>query len=74
VSHLVALGLTEYVDKQGEQKTSWRRVGRAWKNKDGSLNVHLEAFPLSGKLQIRKEEPRPDNKPPPAGDGGDIGF
>ena len=40
-------------------KTIWLRVGTAFVNKDGSLNVYLEAVPLAGKLQIRKPSERP---------------
>ena len=35
-------------------KTYWHRCGVAFENQDGSLNVHLEAFPVSGKLHIRE--------------------
>ena len=44
-----------YESKNGEkeQKTRWVRVGVAFDCKDGSLNVLLEAVPLTGRLQIR---------------------
>lgn len=50
----------------------WLRVGLAFVNADGSLNVKLDAFPVSGQLQIRDQSPplpaRPDdNNPPSAG-------
>jgi hypothetical protein len=31
----------------------WLRIGLAFVNRDGSLNVRLDAMPLSGQLQIR---------------------
>lgn len=34
-------------------KTFWIRVGNAFPNRDGSTNVYLNAYPTSGKLQIR---------------------
>ena len=34
-------------------KSFWTRIGTAFVNKDGSLNVYLDAIPLDGKLQIR---------------------
>lgn len=34
-------------------KTFWIRVGNAFINRDGSTNVYLDAYPTSGKLQIR---------------------
>jgi hypothetical protein len=36
----------------------WLRVGLAFVNRDGSLNVRLDAVPLSGQLQIRNDAPR----------------
>lgn len=38
--------------------TRWLRVGVAFVNRDGSENVYLDAVPLSGKLQIREEDPK----------------
>lgn len=35
-------------------KSFWKHVGRAFWNRDGSINVLLDALPLHGKLQIRK--------------------
>lgn len=34
----------------------WTRIGSAWTNKDGSVTVRLDAFPVSGVLQIRDAE------------------
>jgi hypothetical protein len=35
----------------------WIRVGSAWTNRDGSVNLYLDAFPIgTNRLQIR--EPR----------------
>lgn len=31
----------------------WNRIGVAFVNSDGSLNVKLEAFPVNGELHIR---------------------
>jgi hypothetical protein len=51
---------------EGRDRSRWVRVGVAFDNKDGSLNVLLDAFPLSGRLQIR-------NRPSDAtADGGDA--
>lgn len=41
-----------------DQVTYWTRIGAAWLNKDDSITVTLEAFPVSGRLQIRKDEER----------------
>ena len=34
-------------------KTHWKPMGIGFVNKDLSINVHLEGFPVNGKLQIR---------------------
>lgn len=49
----------------GRDRSRWVRVGVAFDNQDGSLNVLLDALPLSGRLQIRKRETETD----PAGNG-----
>jgi hypothetical protein len=36
----------------------WLRVGMAFPNRDGSLNVRLDAVPLSRQLQIRNDSGR----------------
>ena len=41
------------IDKEGEKKSRWIKVGIAFVNKDNSLNVLLDALPLNGKLHIR---------------------
>ncbi len=46
--------------ENGETQSWWTRVGRAFRNRDGSINVHLDALPPQGKLQLRvPSEPRP---------------
>jgi hypothetical protein len=37
----------------GRDRSRWVRVGVAFDNRDGSVNVLLDALPLSGRLQIR---------------------
>jgi hypothetical protein len=39
-------------------KTFWMRLGTAFTNKDGSLNVYLDAYPTDRKLQIRDLDAR----------------
>ena len=47
-----------YESKNGgeKQKSRWVRVGVAFENKDGSLNLLLDAIPLTGRLQVRDRE------------------
>ena len=43
----------------GRGRSRWVGVGVAFDNRDGSLNVLLDAIPLSGRLQIRdRAEPQ----------------
>lgn len=51
---------------EGRDRSRWVRIGVAFDNKDGSLNVLLDALPLSGRLHIREREGDPaanGNKP-----------
>jgi hypothetical protein len=50
--------LKVYALTERDQKTYWTRVGAAFKNRDESLTIVLEALPVSGRLQVRKDEPR----------------
>ncbi|HEX3778004.1 MAG TPA: hypothetical protein VHV51_26235 [Polyangiaceae bacterium] len=47
-----------YVITQRKDKNFWNRVGVAFVNSDGSINVKLEAVPVSGEIQIRDYVPR----------------
>lgn len=48
--------LTVYTITEGaNEKTYWNKIGVAFVNKDGSLNVTLNAFPVNGKLHIREK-------------------
>ena len=40
----------------GRERSRWVRVGVAFDNRDGSVNVLLDALPLSGRLQIRSRQ------------------
>lgn len=41
-------------------KKHWLRIGMAFVNRDGSLNVRLDAMPFNGQLHIRDDAPRTD--------------
>jgi hypothetical protein len=50
--------------ERGEKKF-WNRIGSAFKNRDGSYNIFLDAIPLGGKVQIREDDrTTPGIKPP----------
>ncbi len=44
-------------EKEGLDRALWTKIGSAFKNRDGSFNLHLEALPISGKLHVREFDP-----------------
>lgn len=50
------------VDTPGNGSNFWQRVGSAWKNKDGSINVKLNALPVNGTLHIRVPKSKDETK------------
>jgi hypothetical protein len=44
------------IDKPGLSNRIWMRVGMAWLNRDGSINVVLDALPLGGRIQLRMDD------------------
>ena len=52
-----------YVITQRKDRNFWNRVGVAFVNSDGSINVKLEAVPVSGEIQIRDYTPRDETAP-----------
>lgn len=51
-----------YVIKERGDQKYWNRVGVAFVNSDGSLNVRLEAVPVNGELHIRDYQPRAEGR------------
>jgi hypothetical protein len=47
-----------YVISSRNGRNFWNRVGVAFVNNDGSINVKLEAMPVSGEIQIRDYVPK----------------
>ncbi len=54
--------LAVYGINQHKGKDFWTRIGAAFENRDGSLNVVLNYFPLDGKLQIREPQEKDDQR------------
>lgn len=46
------------VEREGREKPIWLRIGTAFENKDGSINVILDALPANMKLHVRDPQPR----------------
>jgi hypothetical protein len=42
---------------RGQGKAIWIRIGVGFTNRDGSLNLKLDALPVSGTLQVRDWQP-----------------
>jgi len=53
--------------ERGQGKSFWVRIGVGFTNRDGSLNLRLDAIPVNGTLQVRDWEPY--DRRPEAGDG-----
>jgi hypothetical protein len=46
------------IERKGADKPFWHRVGTAFINRDGSINVFLDSLPLQGKIQLREDRER----------------
>ena len=56
---LAVLAMIEYPDKEeeGKKRTRWVKIGVGWPNRDGSINLSLDAFPIgTNRLQIREDD------------------
>jgi hypothetical protein len=49
--------MVERATAGGSPKTYWTRVGVGFVNRDGSINLRLDAIPINGTLQVREWEP-----------------
>lgn len=68
---LVVLAINERPDRDDETKTytRWVRIGMGFTNRDGSLNLILDALPLgTNRLQVREDDRTP--APGPRRNGG----
>lgn len=50
-----------YVITTRGEKKYWNRVGVAFVNSDGSMNVKLESLPVAGDFQIRDYTPKEEH-------------
>ena len=50
-------------------RSYWTKIGVGFTNKDGSLNLRLDAIPVNGQLQVREwEDNRDVRRTPPPGE------
>jgi hypothetical protein len=54
-----------YVVTQRGTNKYWTRIGVAFVNRDGSINVKLEAVPVSGEIHVRDYVPRDEREEVP---------
>jgi hypothetical protein len=47
---------------RGPGKTFWVRIGVGFTNRDGSLNLRLDAVPVNGSIHVREWDP-PERRP-----------
>ena len=45
------------ITKSGD-RSFWTKIGVGFPNRDGSINVRLNAIPLNGELQLREPKER----------------
>jgi hypothetical protein len=50
-----------YVITERGGRSFWNKIGVAFVNGDGSINVKLDSFPVNGELQIRDYVPREES-------------
>ena len=46
------------VERDGTKESFWNRIGSAWINRDGSINVKLFLTPPNGEIHLRKPKPK----------------
>ena len=55
-----AYNVREFTKATGETDANWLKLGVAWEHEDGEgLNILLDASPISGRLVVRKNKPKP---------------
>lgn len=55
---LDAFFIREVEAKDGSKESFWNRIGSAWVNRDGSINVRLFLTPPDGRIHLRKPKPK----------------
>ena len=46
--------------KNGERKSDWVAIGRAWRHRDGEgFDIVLDALPVNGRIALRTKKAKP---------------
>jgi hypothetical protein len=48
------------IEREGMEKNLWVRIGIGFVNRDGSINIHLNALPINGQIHVRDYDPERD--------------
>lgn len=48
--------------ERAQGKSFWTRIGVGFVNRDGSIQLKLDAIPTNGTIQVRDWEPRDDRR------------
>lgn len=48
------------IERDGEEKARWVRIGSGFINRDGSMNIYLDALPVNGKINVRNSNKKND--------------
>ena len=51
------LAIYAITERDGMDRAFWTKIGAAFKNRDGSFNIMLDALPTNGKLHMREVDP-----------------
>jgi|YNPBryantNP2012_1023418.scaffolds.fasta_scaffold227139_1 hypothetical protein len=49
----------QVLDRGEDKKSFWCELGVGFENRDGSINLILNATPVDGKVQVRRLEQQP---------------
>ena len=56
-TRLLVFTVNPYTVKgSNEVKNRWTRIGAAFENNDGSINIKLDALPVNGEIHVREED------------------
>lgn len=46
-------GVYQIIEREGKDEAIWKQVGIGFVNKDNSINVRMDSYPLDGRFQVR---------------------
>ena len=44
------------IQRPGMKGRIWSRIGSAWLNRDGSITLVLDSFPIGGRVNLREDD------------------